>query len=253
VGAQKPLTPDHSYRHHRPPPRGSGYPATPGCHHLAHVGVRHHGHPLGIVGHRRLELPQSWPRPVLADCEAHLTAGAIAEAYKLFTRPGAGDVELENHRGIGFSFITKILYFLARNSPDGVPTEYPLILDTEVSKALAQLTGYRLLVRPADYRPRPDSAAYAQYVKTTHAWAYQLKVLPEVIEYYLWNEASRRGSPLWSACQRQHASNFLLCTAPGVCPDPQHTLVPLEGASARPRPCKNAAPITTDGVSIQSS
>jgi hypothetical protein len=163
--------------------------------------------------------------PVLADCEAYLTAGAIAEAYKLFTHPGTGGVERENHRGIGFSFITKILYFLARNSPDSVPAEYPLILDTKVSKALAQLTGYWLLLRPADYRPRPDSAAYAQYVKTTHAWASQLKVLPEVIEYYLWNEASRRGSPLWSACQRQHASNFLLCTAPGVCPDPQHTVV----------------------------
>jgi Putative 8-oxoguanine DNA glycosylase OGG-like protein len=146
---------------------------------------------------------------VLADCEAHLTAGAIAEAYKLFTRcPGPGDTELENHRGIGFPFITKILYFLARNSPDDAPAEYPLILDTEVSKALAQLTGYRLLVRPADYRPRPDSTAYVLYVKAMHAWASQLKVLPEVIEYYLWTEASKRGSPLWPACQAQHALNF---------------------------------------------
>jgi hypothetical protein len=145
---------------------------------------------------------------LLADCEAHLTAGAIAEAYKLFTRTGPGDTELENHRGIGFPFITKILYFLARNSPDDAPAEYPLILDTEVSKALAQLTGYRLLVRPADYRPRPDSTAYVLYAKAMHAWASQLKVLPEVIEYYLWNEASKRGSLLWPACQAQHALNF---------------------------------------------
>jgi hypothetical protein len=37
-----------------------------------------------------------------------------------------------------------------------------------VSMALAQLTGYRLLVRPADYRPRPDSTAYVQYVRAMH-------------------------------------------------------------------------------------
>lgn len=145
--------------------------------------------------------------PILADCEAYLTAGRTAEAYRLFTNPGRGGVQQENHRGIGFPFITKVLYFLARSTPDG-PAEYPLILDTEVSMALAQLTGYRLLVRPADYRPRPDSSAYVQYVKAVHAWACELKVLPEVIEYYLWDEASKPGSPLWPVCQAQHSLNF---------------------------------------------
>ena len=151
---------------------------------------------------------------VLADCEFHLTAGEIAKAYRQFIRPGPRGTELENQRGIGFPFITKILYFLARNTPDNAPAEYPLILDTEVSKALAQLTGYRLLVRPADYRPRPDSTAYVQYVKAMHAWASQLNVLatvdvlPEVIEYYLWREGSEPGSSLWAACQAQHNLNF---------------------------------------------
>jgi 8-oxoguanine DNA glycosylase-like protein len=145
--------------------------------------------------------------PVLADCEAHLTAGKIAEAYKLFTHPGPGGVEAENHRGIGIPFITKILYFFARSSPD-VPSRYPLILDTEVSMGLAQMTGYRLLLRPADYRPRPDSIAYMQYVKAMHAWASQLKVIPEVIEYYLWSEGSRPGSPLWTACEVKHSACF---------------------------------------------
>lgn len=145
---------------------------------------------------------------VLADCETYLTKGEIAEAYRQFTRSGPRGTELEDHHGIGFPFITKILYFLARNSPDDAPIEYPLILDTEVSRALAQLTGYRLLVRPADYRPRPDSMAYAQYVRAMHAWASCLGVLPEVIEYYLWDEASKSGSPLWPTCQAQHALNF---------------------------------------------
>jgi hypothetical protein len=144
---------------------------------------------------------------VLADCEAYLTAGKSAEAYTLFGRLGSNGREVENHRGVGFPFITKILYFLARNVPD-VPAEYPLILDTEVSRALAQLTGYRLLVRPADYRPRPDSAAYVRYVEVMHAWASRLKVLPEAIEYYLWDEASKPESPLWAACLTRHGQSF---------------------------------------------
>jgi hypothetical protein len=74
--------------------------------------------------------------------------------------------------------------------------------------ALAQLTGYRLLTRPADYRPRPDSTAYVRYVKAMHAWAFRLEVLPEVIEYYLWAEASESGSPLWISCLALHGRNF---------------------------------------------
>ena len=83
-----------------------------------------------------------------------------------------------------------------------------MILDTKVSMALSQLTGYRLLVRPESYRPRPDSSAYVQYVKTMHAWAAKLNVLPEVIEYYLWAEAAKSGSLLWPTCQAQHALDF---------------------------------------------
>jgi hypothetical protein len=90
---------------------------------------------------------------VTASCEANLTAGVIAEAYQLFILPGPRDTELEGYRGIGSSFFTKILYFLARNALQDSPADYPLILDTKVSMALSQLTGYRLLVRPQSYRP----------------------------------------------------------------------------------------------------
>jgi hypothetical protein len=153
--------------------------------------------------------------PVLTDCEAHLSAGRIAEAYKLFTHPGPKGIEAENHRGIGIPFITKLLYFLARNSPDAA-VEYPLILDTEVSRALAQLTGYRLLVRPADYRPRPDSTTYVRYVTAMHTWASHLDVLPEVIEYYLWAEASKSGSPLWAIVDLTLNSVFTELERPGL-------------------------------------
>jgi hypothetical protein len=139
---------------------------------------------------------------VLATYEANLITGAIVEAYQLFTLPGPRDIELERYRGIGSSFFTKILYFLARNALQDSSAEYPLILDTKVSMALSRLTGYRLLVRPESYRPRPDSSAYVQYVKTMHAWAAKLNVLPEVIEYYLWAEAAKSGSPLWPTCAK---------------------------------------------------
>jgi hypothetical protein len=146
--------------------------------------------------------------PILTKCEASLAAGAIAEAYGLFTVPGPRGSEQEKYHGVGFPFITKILYFVARNSFKETTGEYPLILDTKVSMALAQLTGYRLLARPGDYRPRPDSKAYVRFVKAVHAWASRLDVLPEGIEYYLWAEAGKSGSRLWAACQTQHGQNF---------------------------------------------
>jgi hypothetical protein len=145
---------------------------------------------------------------VLADCEKNLGNGAIAKAYKLFTQPARGGEVEESRYGIGSSFFTKILYFLARNAAGDNPSGYPLILDTKVSWALAQMTGYRLLARPASYHPRPDPEAYASYVKTMHAWAATLSVPAEVIEYYLWVEAGKRSSPLWTECQDQHALHF---------------------------------------------
>jgi hypothetical protein len=146
---------------------------------------------------------------VLEKCEEKLAAGSIAEAYDLFTTTERGGTRTERYGGVGSAYFTKILYFLARNAPAGSVAQYPLILDRKVSWALAQLTGYRLLVRPASYRPRPDSGAYERYVKTMHAWAARLKVLPEVIEYYLWREAAgQRGSRLWEECVDQHARHW---------------------------------------------
>jgi hypothetical protein len=187
VGSWRPSQPDDPQRHHRATPREPRHPQVPGRHRFPHVGVRHQRVPLGA---QWVSDVSSFLGPgldaVLAKCEANLITGAIAEAYQLFTLPGPGDTELEGYRGIGSSFFTKILYFLARNALQDSSAEYPLILDTKVSMALSQLTGYRLLVRPGSYRPRPDSSAYVRFIKTMHAWAAELKVLPEVIEYYLW-------------------------------------------------------------------
>ena len=145
---------------------------------------------------------------VLEKSEVDLTAGAIAGAYKLFTRQGREGTEQEKYQGVGSSFFTKILYFLARNAGQDSSAEYPLILDTKVSMALSQVTGYRLLVRPESYRPRPDSEAYARFVKTMHKWAAKLNVLPEAIEYYLWAEAAKPRSALWAARMAQHDLDF---------------------------------------------
>jgi hypothetical protein len=145
---------------------------------------------------------------VLASCERHLASGQVAEAYKLFTHTGRDGIEEERYHGVGSSFFTKILYFLARNAQQDNCAEYPLILDTNVSKALSWMTGYRLLVRPSGYRPRPDSEFYARYVKTMGEWATGLHVLPEVIEYYLWDEATKRSSRLWTECRAQHERDW---------------------------------------------
>ncbi len=69
------------------------------------------------------------------------------------------------------------------------------------------MTGYRLLVRPEGYRPRPDSSAYAQYVKTMHAWAAELNVLPEVIEYLPLGRG-RELPTLGKMHSTQHAQDF---------------------------------------------
>lgn len=145
---------------------------------------------------------------VLACCERHLAAGEVAEAYKLFTDTGEDGIEEGKYHGIGSSFFTKILYFLARNAQQDSSAQYPLILDTKVSMALSWMTGYRLLVRPSGYRPRPDSESYARYVKTMHEWAARLHVLPEAIEYYLWAEARERCSRLWMECEAQQQQDW---------------------------------------------
>jgi hypothetical protein len=145
---------------------------------------------------------------VLEKCEKDLADGAIGESYKLFIRSAGRGVEQEKYQGIGSSFFTKILYFLARNRGQDSPAEYPLILDTKVSMALAQMTGYRLLVRPDSYRPRPDSKSYARFVKAMHKWAAKLNVSPEVIEYYFWDEVSKDPSALWKACVAQYGFDF---------------------------------------------
>lgn len=144
----------------------------------------------------------------LETCDAHLADGKIAEAYKRFTQPAGADTERERHRGIGSSFFTKILYFLARNARRDDSAQYPLILDTKVSMALAQMTGYRMAVRPESYRPRPDPEAYARFVTMMHAWADRLDVTAEVIEYYLWTEAGKPDSALWKACMTQRDLDF---------------------------------------------
>jgi len=146
---------------------------------------------------------------VLACCEEHLGRGEVAEAYKLFTNAGEdARIEVEKYYGIGAAFFTKILYFLARNAQQDSSARYPLILDTRVSMALSWMTGYRLLARPASYRPRPDSGAYARYVERMHAWAGELDVAAEVIEYYLWAEARESASQLWAECEKQHGGDF---------------------------------------------
>ena len=141
----------------------------------------------------------------LAECEANLTAGAIAEAYKLFTCPAPRGTEREAHHGIGSSFFTKILYFLARNALQGRSAHYPLILDTNVSRALA--AGRLPAACPTrGLPPTPGLRRLRALRKDDARVGRQLNVLPEVIEYYLWTEAGEFS--FWVECTVQHAQDF---------------------------------------------
>jgi hypothetical protein len=140
---------------------------------------------------------------VLAGCEANLLNNNVEAAYRDFVKIGRGGREDSLYASVGPPFFSKILYFLGKNL--GMK-KYPLILDTKVSINLAQLTGFRLLVRPADCRPLPDSGAYGLYVEYMHAWAASLAVAPEVIEAYLWEHASNPA--FWSLCRKAHIAQF---------------------------------------------
>jgi hypothetical protein len=113
---------------------------------------------------------------VLAGCEADLLNNNVEAAYRRFVTVGRGRQQDPLYERVGSPFFSKILYFLGKNLAMG---KYPLILDTKVSIALAQLTGFRLLVRPSGHRPLPDSEAYGLYVDYVHAWAANLGVQPE--------------------------------------------------------------------------
>jgi hypothetical protein len=136
------------------------------------------------------------------------TAGAIVEAYQLFTLPGPRDTELEGYRGIWFLVLHQDPVLPREKCPTGRLCGLPI--DPRHEGVDGTLAADRLPAAcPArELPPRPDSSAYVQYVKTMHAWAAKLNVLPEVIEYYLWAEAAKSGSPLWPTCQAQHALEF---------------------------------------------
>jgi len=101
----------------------------------------------------------------------------ISNALKLVNNNRFNDAfnELNNIRGLGMSFITKVLYFSSLRTGQN----FPIILDLKVIKSLNDNFKIRLV-----YNRRRD---YDRYIKLVHNTAHYHNLLPESIELYLFN------------------------------------------------------------------
>jgi len=113
--------------------------------------------------------------PNLSACTLRPENGNITQAYDA----------LSDIKGLGPTFLTKVLYFFG-----GVEGDFPLILDSCVLRSLAALYG-TLIDRYASisYETIYDSAGYLNYVGVMHDWARALNVKADDIEYFLWRSA----------------------------------------------------------------
>ena len=88
-------------------------------------------------------------------------------------------------KGLGTSYISKILYFAgkAKNLPN-----YPLIFDIRVATALVSLSSEGLLDNFLKVFPSSGFKAYNSYNNLIHKWAKDLKVDADQIEFFLFEQ-----------------------------------------------------------------
>jgi hypothetical protein len=92
---------------------------------------------------------------------------------------------LKQIKGLGVSYLTKILYFASR----GVGLkEYALIYDIRVASSLIQLTTPKELFQIVTVNPSSKYEDYASYNKLVHQLATKYKVEADVIELFLFNK-----------------------------------------------------------------
>ena len=134
----------------------------------------------------------------LQRCVDHLQKRDVKLAYQEWSEA--------KFPGIGSAFFTKTLYFLGRSLGDH--WDYPLVLDSRVSEALAYLTGYRQLVAlGTNYQPANDAVeTYPRYVCKVHGWASSLASHGECLERLLFDLVDKKAKgQLESRCQRAYA------------------------------------------------
>jgi hypothetical protein len=101
-----------------------------------------------------------------------------------------GDIDsaylsLKEIKGLGLSYISKILYFAGkarRLNP------YPLIFDIRVARALVSLSSGGTFNRILNITPVNSLKSYKEYNSLLHNWAEQLEVDADQIEYFLFSQ-----------------------------------------------------------------
>jgi len=93
--------------------------------------------------------------------------------------------ELKKIKGLGVSYITKILYFATR----GIQQQnYALIYDIRVASALIELTAPKEIVELVSVSPSSKFLDYEKYNALIHALAKKHKVEADSIEMFLFNQ-----------------------------------------------------------------
>jgi len=93
--------------------------------------------------------------------------------------------ELKRIKGLGISYISKVLFFATKSS--GV-SEYCLIFDIRVARALVMLTAPAFVNDIVDVMPSGKWEDYRKYNEMIHNYAQQYQVDAESIELFLFNQ-----------------------------------------------------------------
>jgi hypothetical protein len=93
--------------------------------------------------------------------------------------------DLKKIKGLGVSYITKVLYFATRGAEQ---SNYALIYDIRVASALVQLTAPKEIFEIVSINPSSKFIDYEKYNALIHKLAKKYKVEAESVEMFLFNQ-----------------------------------------------------------------
>lgn len=108
----------------------------------------------------------------------HISASEQGSLQKAF-------IELNKIKGLGMSYLTKVLYFSTRAAGN---KNYALIFDIRVATALIKLTSPNEIVQLVTIAPSSNFDTYIKYNQLIHKLAEHINVEAEQIEMYLFNQ-----------------------------------------------------------------
>ena len=89
---------------------------------------------------------------------------------------------LKGIKGLGVSFISKIMYFAGKANKE---LEYPLTFDIQVANALVSLVADGQLKGMVKTSPINTFEAYAAYNTQMHRWARELDIQADQLEFFI--------------------------------------------------------------------